>query len=58
MATVDGRGINSWNSLKNKLTIEGKGGLVGEIGWSKVPLAINNQETVGLQESLLEGFRA
>ena len=23
--TVDGRGINSWNSLKNKLTIEGKG---------------------------------
>ena len=23
--TVDGRGINSWNSLKIKLTIEGKG---------------------------------
>ena len=22
--TVGGRGINSWNSLKNKLTIEGK----------------------------------
>ena len=30
--TVDGRGINSWNSLKNKLTIEGKGGRVGENG--------------------------
>ena len=26
--TVDGRGINSWNSLKNKLNIERKGGLV------------------------------
>ena len=22
--TVDGRGINSWNSVKNMLTIEGK----------------------------------
>ena len=30
--TVDGRGINSWTSLKNKLTIEGRGGLVGENG--------------------------
>ena len=27
--TVDGRGINSWNSVKNKLTIEGRGGT----GW-------------------------
>ena len=54
--TVDGRGINSWNSLKNKLTIEGKGGLVGENAWPKVPLAINNEEIVGLQESLVEGF--
>ena len=55
--TVDGRGINSWNSLKNKLTIEGRGGLVGENGWPKVQLAINNEEIVGLQESLVEGFR-
>ena len=55
--TVDGRGINSWSSLKNKLTIEGRGGLVGQNGWPKVPLAINNEEVVGLQESLVEGFR-
>ena len=63
--TVDGRGINKLNSLKNKLTIEGKGRLVGENGWPKVPLAINNKEfvaiknkeIVGLQESLVEGFR-
>ena len=54
--TVDGRGINSWNSLKNKLTVEGKGGLVGENVWPKVPLAIN-EEIVRLQESLIEGFR-
>ena len=55
--TVDGRGINCWNSLKNKLTIDGKGRVVGENGWPKVPLAINNENIVGLQESLIEGFR-
>ena len=55
--TVDGRSINSSNSLKNKLTIEGRGGLVGENGWPKLPLAINNEEIVGLRESLVEGFR-
>ena len=54
---VDGRGINSWNSLKNKLTIEGKVGLVGEHGWMKGPLVINNEDIVGLQESLIDGFR-
>ena len=57
LETVDGRGINSWNSLKNKLTIEGKGGLVGGNGWPKVPLAINNEDFVGLQECFIEGFR-
>ena len=56
--TVDGRVINSWNYLKNNLTIEGKGGLVGDNGWPKVPLSINNEEIVGLQESLVEEFRA
>ena len=55
--TVDGRGIISWNSLMNKLTIEGKGGMVGENAWPKVPLPLNNDEIVGLQESLVEGFR-
>ena len=54
---VDGRGVNCWNFLKNKLTIEGKGRLVVENGWPEVPLAKNNEVIVGLQESLIEGFR-
>ena len=31
--------------------------MVGENGWPKVPLAINNEEIVGLQESVIEGLR-
>ena len=57
METVDERVINSWNSFKNQLIVEGKGGLVAEIGWPKVPLSINNEEILGLKENLIEGFR-
>ena len=50
-------GVIIVETLKNKLTSEGKGGLVGENGWPKVPLEINNEEVVGLQDGFIEGFR-
>ena len=46
--TVNRRGINCCNSLKNKLIIEGKAGLDGENGWTKIPLAKSKEEIVGL----------
>ena len=57
MESVDGRVIKSWNSFKNQLMVESKGGLVAENGWPKVPLSINNEEIVGLKENLIEGLR-
>ena len=57
MESVDGQVINSWNSFKNQLMVESKGGRVAENGWPKVPLSINNEEIVGLKENLIEGFR-
>ena len=59
LETDDGWVIYRWDFSKKpcNLTLEARGGLAEENGWPKVPLAINNEEIVGLQESSLESFR-
>ena len=54
---VDGRGINSWDSIKNKFNVKERSVLIVENSWPKLPLARSNEKIVGLQECLIKGFR-
>ena len=55
---VDGSGLKSWHQLRAKLVEEGRGSIVGENGWPKLPLEIRNEEIVGIKEDFCREVEA